>query len=73
MADPNWPKKRGIQCHVTSCSVLSGGAGQGEVNRGLGARRASGSEEIALRVPLISTFFFYQYYCCYCLLPLLFC
>ena len=33
-ADTNWPNKHSIQHHVPSCSVLSGGAGQGEVDRG---------------------------------------
>ena len=48
-----------IRYHVPLCSVLSGGAGQGEVNSGSGARWSSGGESCSVHfavwyIPLIS-------------------
>jgi len=74
LADPNWPDKWSIQYHVRSCWVWNGGAGRArEVSHCWGVRWASGSErELPCIFPCFECFS-YQYYCCYCSLPLLFC
>jgi len=46
-----------IRSHVTSCSVLSEGAGWGEVNHCSGAHWASGGEKFALCICLFRIFF----------------
>ena len=48
MGDPNWPNKQGIRYRDPPCWVLGRGAGRGEVNHGLGVRRASGCESCSM-------------------------
>jgi len=72
LADPDWPNKQGIQYHVTSCSVGSGGAGWEEVNRCWRERWVLGDESCSV-YSLVFLYSCYLYYCCYCPLPLLFC
>jgi len=72
-ADSNWPDKPGIQCHVTSCLVQGGGAGQGEVNLCSGACGALDGNSFSVLSVVYFVYSSYQYYCCYCSLPLLFC
>jgi len=51
LADPTWRNQGGIRYRVPLCSVLSGGAGWGEVNRCSGAHWALGVERPALCTP----------------------
>ena len=71
--DPNWPNRQSVRYHVPSCLVLGGGAGGGEVSCCLGACWASGSESCSVYFAVCFVYSPYQYSCCRCLLPLLFC
>ena len=72
-ADQTGQTKQGIRYHMTSCLVLKGGAGWEEVNSSSGERWASGGERCSMHSTVCFVYSSYQYYCCYCSFPLLFC
>jgi len=61
MADPNQPNKWGVRHRVLFCSVLSGGTGWREANRGLGGRWVLDGEKLH-SVLFVFIYCFYQYY-----------
>jgi len=68
--------EQGIRYRVPSCWVPGRGSwagGEGESSCGSGACGASGGESCSLHFAICFIYSSYQYCCCYCLFPLLFC